>query len=334
MISIIVPVHNSAKHLNKCVESIVSQTRSDWELILIDDGSTDDSPAMCDRFAANDCRIKVAHQANSGVSAARNRGLELSQGEYATFIDSDDWVAPTLLEELYRSITDSGSDIAIGGAQFDNENEPRTVVAGTTFTLTPDNTPKFLELETSKLIFSVWGKLYRTQIIRDNNLAFSHDTSSGEDLIFNFAYLRNVKRISTTTAPLYFYRADPTSNSLSTKRRSDYYEINYSQWKLTKKFHNDMGLLSPEVTEMLNERLWGLIGNSIYLITKFNDSWDKKTQIAHLKKALATPEISNRDFRRHNFRVSRWIRFVILHRQARLFYIAMKLKNIFKKFYS
>ena len=101
-ISVIVPVYKVEKYLDRCVRSVLAQTFRDFELILVDDGSPDSCPQMCDDWAKKDSRIKVIHQNNQGLSAARNTGIRAASGEYINFIDSDDWVADTLLSDLYR----------------------------------------------------------------------------------------------------------------------------------------------------------------------------------------------------------------------------------------
>lgn len=102
-VSIIVPVYNTEKYLKKCVESLIQQTLSDIQIILVDDGSKDASGRICDDFAAGDERIQVIHKVNGGVSSARNAGLEIAQGEYVGFVDADDWVEPEAMSELYRA---------------------------------------------------------------------------------------------------------------------------------------------------------------------------------------------------------------------------------------
>lgn len=114
-ISIIVPVYQVEKYLEKCVNSILGQTFTDFELILVDDGSTDRGPEMCDQYAKQDGRVKVIHKKNGGLSDARNAGIDVAQGEYLGFVDSDDYIAPDMYELLYRDITKENADLAISG---------------------------------------------------------------------------------------------------------------------------------------------------------------------------------------------------------------------------
>ena len=112
-ISIIVPVYKAEKYLNRCVDSILAQTFTDWELLLIDDGSPDRSGEICDEYAKKDSRIRVIHKENGGVSSARQRGQDEACGEYTIHVDPDDWVEPTMLEELYQKAKDDNADMVI-----------------------------------------------------------------------------------------------------------------------------------------------------------------------------------------------------------------------------
>ena len=112
LISIIVPIYKVEPYLNKCVQSIVDQTYRDLEIILVDDGSPDNCPAICDAWAAKDSRIRVIHKENGGLSDARNAGLAIATGKYICFIDSDDSIAPTFIAELYDALSRTGADIA------------------------------------------------------------------------------------------------------------------------------------------------------------------------------------------------------------------------------
>ena len=111
-ISIIVPVYKVEKYLNECIDSILAQTFTDFELILVDDGSPDNCPALCDAAAKKDSRVRVIHQQNKGLSGARNAGIDVARGNWLSFIDSDDTVEKTFCEKLYRAATESGAELA------------------------------------------------------------------------------------------------------------------------------------------------------------------------------------------------------------------------------
>lgn len=113
LLSIIVPVYNVENYLQKCIDSILAQTFTDFELILVDDGSPDNCPALCDAAAAKDARIRVLHQKNGGLSAARNAGLDVARGEWIGFVDSDDYIAPEMYETLYKAVQSTGADLAL-----------------------------------------------------------------------------------------------------------------------------------------------------------------------------------------------------------------------------
>ena len=112
MISVIVPIYNVEKYVNKCVGSIVNQTYTNLEIILVDDGSPDRCPEICDEWAKKDSRIKVIHKKNGGLSDARNAGMKIASGDYIAFVDSDDWIAPEMYERLLMAIKNDNSDIA------------------------------------------------------------------------------------------------------------------------------------------------------------------------------------------------------------------------------
>lgn len=112
-VSVIVPVYNAEKYLRECVDSILGQTLADLELILVDDGSTDSSPAICDRYAAQDARVQVIHQANAGLSAARNRGIEVAAGEWVAFVDSDDFIDANMYHTMIIAAEAEGAQLAV-----------------------------------------------------------------------------------------------------------------------------------------------------------------------------------------------------------------------------
>ena len=145
MISIIIPVYNSATYLNQCIESIINQTYTDWECIIINDGSTDDSANICDIWSQTDSRIHVIHQSNQGVSASRNRGLKKSKGEYIVFVDSDDWVETNYLYDMISSMVENKTDIIVTGTNYIYKNQDVKVFKEYLWSLNRLNIPEGYE---------------------------------------------------------------------------------------------------------------------------------------------------------------------------------------------
>ena len=125
LVSIIIPVYNVESYLPECIESVLKQTYSHWELLLIDDGSSDGSPQICDEFQRKDSRIRAIHKENQGPSAARNLGIEIAGGDYIVFVDSDDWIAPGMLEEMAGKIYRYQTDLVMCGYERVHTNWPR-----------------------------------------------------------------------------------------------------------------------------------------------------------------------------------------------------------------
>ena len=168
LISIIVPVYNTEKYLEKCIESVLNQSFQDYEIILINDGSTDRSESICKQFAARDPRIILLSQSNKGLSEARNAGLRIVRGTYITGIDSDDWVKPDYLQTLFDIITEYGADIAVSNYFEDHQEE---IVA---FDSNDGTVSIYNSEEALTLLFinrdirdHFWGKLYRKELFDD-----------------------------------------------------------------------------------------------------------------------------------------------------------------------
>ena len=166
LISIIVPVYKVEKYLKRCVKSIVNQTYKNLEIILIEDGSPDQCPYMCEEWSKRDPRIKVIHKQNGGLSDARNEGLKISTGEFIGFVDSDDWIAPEMYERLLNAIIADQSDIAQCNVKmvWENNLHSRILLQPNKCVLKRDEAQLEL-LNESKLKQPVWNKLYRKNII-------------------------------------------------------------------------------------------------------------------------------------------------------------------------
>ena len=214
LISIIVPVYNAEQYLEKCVNSIINQTYTNLEIILVDDGSPDNCGTICDEWAKKDSRIKVIHEKNSGQSIARNAGLDNATGEYVGFIDSDDTVEPEMFEDLYNAI--DGVDLAICGHSLVYEDKVESVSTGNIIEL--DKEGLWREVF-GKLNNAVWNKLFKRELI--NDLRFDLRFAHGEDLIFNLLYLEGAKTGRLVDKALYNYykRNDSITTGKFTSRK-------------------------------------------------------------------------------------------------------------------
>lgn len=184
-ISVIVPVYNAERWLRRCVDSILAQTFTDFELLLIDDGSTDASGAIADAYAAADPRVRTFHKPNGGVSSARNLGLDHARAPWITFVDSDDCVAPQYLTHLYNQ---PGEDLHISLFWIDSPNGMSTPCAPTAIFDQRLSLQQSIDTLTWKL-WTVCCNLYRRDLIEKSVLRFKDNLSMGEDTFFNYGYL-------------------------------------------------------------------------------------------------------------------------------------------------
>lgn len=209
VISIIVPVYKVEKYLHRCLDSIIHQTFTDWECILVDDGSPDSSGKICDEYAEKDKRFRVFHQENAGVSAARNKGLDEAKGEYVNFVDSDDWIDSKLLEKIYTCIKDY--EIAFFGNYCCYED-------GNFVAHIPKEAGCLTKKETEQEIYHLkfndesfeyfgytWNKMFRLSIIKEYSIKFINGLHLREDELFTMAYCQHISTLKVIPESLYYY---------------------------------------------------------------------------------------------------------------------------------
>lgn len=200
-VTVIIPVYNAEKYLDECIQSVLDQNFTDFELLLINDGSSDNSAMICDRYAYQDRRVKVFHKKNGGVSSARNLGIENAKGEWITFIDADDYVQENYLDVLnLQTKTD--------WIHLDMERE---VISAMGVGLNFEN--RHYELTDFTSIYALYphfpeacAKFFKNSIIKMNSLRFNTDLKFGEDSLFNLKYLKFCRLISTSNISKYIYR--------------------------------------------------------------------------------------------------------------------------------
>lgn len=227
-VSVIVPVYNTEQYLKECVDSLLKQTLTDLEIILIDDGSPDNSAYICDEYAKLDSRVKVIHKENGGLSSARNAALDICKGEYIGFVDSDDFVEPTMFEELYNSSIYYSSDISICAlSTFSNNGViPKLLPFDKEVYKDSEITDCFLvpllgenpNEKIKNLEGFVCRQLFKREII--GNIRFKSEREYfAEDVMFDFDIYPLCRTISVVNKPLYFYRYN--GDSLSNKYREN-----------------------------------------------------------------------------------------------------------------
>ena len=203
IISIIVPVYNVEKYLNRCIDSILNQTFTDFELILIDDGSPDNCGVICDEYAKKDKRIKVIHKENGGLSSARNRGLDVAKGNYIGFVDSDDYININMYECLYNAIIKNNSDISICNFMRVKEERVNTERNNIEKEYNYTNLEYIEELyKGNHVVTPAWNKLYKKNIF--NNIRYPIGRIY-EDAFIIHEILYNIKKITYIDSYLYYY---------------------------------------------------------------------------------------------------------------------------------
>lgn len=211
-ISVIVPVYKAERYLRDCLDSLVSQTHRNLEIILVEDGSPDGSGRICDEYAARDNRIRVIHQKNSGASAARNAGLAAARGDWIGFVDADDRIEPDMFAYLFSLAQEYGADISQCGVFFEENDRNSIHFCSGEICVLENHSEQFWTDTWDVLSNCVWNKLYRAEVLA--GIEFCLDYSIGEDQFFLLHALIGVRRIVTGTDAKYHYvlRADSISH--------------------------------------------------------------------------------------------------------------------------
>lgn len=216
LISVIVPVYKVEEYLCACIDSILAQTYENLEIILVDDGSPDNSGKICDEYAEKDSRIKVIHKENGGLSDARNAGLDVASGEYIAFIDSDDSVHPKMFDELYKNLADTNADIsccAYARCYSPDDRVPDDISNENRFEFSSEEA-LFAWAHRSHFGVQVWAKIYRFKTIE--SIRFDTSVRVSEDIPFLAEAIMNAKKIVYFTRPMYNY-TQRTGSILHTK---------------------------------------------------------------------------------------------------------------------
>ena len=276
LISIIVPIYNVEQYLEKCINSILNQTYTNLEIILVDDGSPDNSGKICDEYAKKDNRIKVIHKENGGISSARNTGLKVARGAYVGFIDSDDYIEKDMYEILYKNVKKENADISICSNYDIYKNKIiGTKKQGIYTVMTPEET--IIKMNSFGYFgFPVWNKLYKKELFYD--LRFLTDKKTCEDWYFLYEVICKCKKIVYQSVPKYYYCL--RENSLS-QSNVDYEMLKASEYSIKKEKKKYQGALPSVYTTYVFIRI--KIYNQLLMCKNIKD---RKIKMKQMRKEV------------------------------------------------
>ena len=291
-VSVIVPAYKAEKYIRRCIDGILNQTYRDFELILIDDGSPDNSGHICDEYAAKDGRIRVIHQKNSGASAARNAGLDCAVGDYVVFCDSDDLVAPMWLEHLVTAVAPDTLPVCSfchDMAQL-GEQKKLAVTAGVVLPRS-----EYYSFGWCGLGGYMCNSLYCNRVIRQYNLRLREQKEQGdynEDLLFNLQYIRHVGKIVYVGYSDYLYYVHEASLSRGNQKYYfEKYEEKYRLWRLFLEENHRKDQLAQLANTYLYHFLTALNGESYQRFREIVDSKTVQHCIANVVDCVESPAI-------------------------------------------
>ncbi len=317
-ISIVLPVYNVANYLRKCLDSLVNQTFEDFEVICVNDGSTDLSLGILEGYSLTDSRFKIITQENQGLSGARNTGIQHVQGDYILFVDSDDWLEETALEQLYEHVEGFNSDITMFKFKYYNENSSEFSEGPFTNLEVIDPsffTGNFYYMDVLDIIFKIshapFNKLYKTSFLKDMDAQFLYG-SYYEDLEFFYKVFLKAKKVSVLPEYLYFYRI--RDESISTSGDEGSFDI-FNVLETTKQ-----NLIDNDIYDRVkDEWLMFIIVNLKYVYLRLKDNL-KDQFIQEMKDKFDEYELGDVVFNEN------W------HYEDRAFYESINVANTYTEF--
>ncbi len=258
LISVIIPIYKVEKYLDNCVKSVVEQTYRNLDIILVDDGSTDTCPEICDRWAEEDNRIRVIHKKNGGLSDARNSGINIAKGKYFVFVDSDDYISIDYIEEMYKKMKADVDIVCTGYARVTDSGDilKKSHVINGTFTR---NEAMAELVENGVITTTAWGKIYRAELFSD--LRFDCGKYH-EDMYIMHKILHRARKVSVIEKGVYYYRVNNQSIT-GVKFTSKHQDAVYSQLERLEFIKNNY----PELIEKQKKRVvWHACDNNLKII--------------------------------------------------------------------
>lgn len=296
VISIIMPVYGVEEYVGKAIESIQEQTFQDWELWAVDDGSPDQSGAICDEYAAADPRIHVIHKENGGAPSARNTAIDCAKGKYFYFMDADDWAEPSMLQDMLDLAEENQAQMVVTGYYIDSyySEEEKFVQIQQVDDVLYNSRQEFREdsyrLFDKNLLYTPWNKLFLADYIRDRKLYFPN--TFWDDFPFCLSVICDVERVVVSHKPYYHFMRK-RSESETTKYRKEMYDKREEEHGWMQDLYAYWGIESPVVSEFLArryvERLVGCIEN----VTNDSCTLTYKEKRAHIRQIICSERAQN-----------------------------------------
>lgn len=296
-VSIIIPVYNVEKYLQRCMDSVLTQSFEDYEIILVDDGSPDNSSHLCDEYAKMDIRVKVIHKKNGGLTSARLAGYRLALGEYIAFLDSDDYINKNMIEKMYNAIVDNASQLALCSYYLVTENECK-----------PMYLPyKQINIEKEELVdkyilplvgrihrgnqLNVQGflplRMFKRSIVSEDCFVSEREYYT-EDDIFNIIVSKKVDKITVVNEPLYYYCQNP--NSLTNVYRDNMWRMLLKRYYFCKQFC-DVNISNCKSGNRLDFALLSAVSKSIDNACRLNDYFKYKEEVRIILESEETNQM-------------------------------------------
>lgn len=313
LVSIILPTYNVKQYLTQCLDSVIGQTYDNIEIVIVIDGATDGSYDVAKEYAKKDSRVRVIWQENAGSGPARNNGLSQAAGEFAIFVDPDDYVDPNMVEVLLETIKKENVDLVLSGYRTFYENKSKesscTSFSRSVLKSRSDARRKYLEYLASGLLGAPTRKLYKMSVIRDNDIEFP-DLRRSQDIVFNYRYYNYVNSVCLIDKVFYHYRVDEQQYNLKLKK--DYYKtlahIYREVVQLCKEW--DVGYTEKEYAEFCNFLLPSIISN-IEANRRRGESIDQLIKDATVQEIVQRSTPRRKDQRLFKFAINRKYMFML-----------------------
>ena len=324
LVSIIVPIYNVEKYLDRCIQSVLNQSYENLEIILVDDGSPDRSSEICDEYRKSDQRIIVVHKENGGLSDARNAGLILAKGKYIIFLDSDDYIEHTMVEDAVTVLEKNDSDIVIWGYYADFVDEDENLISSKT--INPSISGNYLKSDfyevtiTNEIIGILgyaWNKMYKKSLLLNNDFKFTKGLSLIEDIEFNGPVLTSAERITFIEKP-YVHYMQRSRETLGTKFYENYYELKKMAMNTVESMLSEWGKTDCEISKIKSNLLYNTLKSTTRLLSKA-ENYTKDEKDIYLKTLLNKSDVQDilSAYSPKNHK-DRLIKFLMLKRQSNL----------------